>query len=124
MRVIDRMFEVKAFLSAQHNAYHCAQAVSDVVNFHNSNKLFCSMVYFLKAHFLSGHKKLCSALASVAQWIEYWPANQRPLVRLPFRAHAWVAGRVPGGGAHERQSHIDISLPLPPSLPLCLKINK
>ena len=34
------------------------------------------------------------------------------LVRFPVREHAWVAGQAPGGGAHERQPHTDVSLPL------------
>ena len=48
----------------------------------------------------------------VAQWIEYWPANQGFLVWFPLRAHGWVAGQIPQYGAHERQPHIDVSLPL------------
>ena len=32
-------------------------------------------------------------------------------VQFPVRAHAWVAGQDPGGGAHERQPHIDVFLP-------------
>ena len=31
---------------------------------------------------------------------------------------------VPSGGPHERQPHIDVSLPLSPTLPLCPKIHK
>ena len=46
------------------------------------------------------------------------------LVQFPVRAHAWVAGQVPSDGAHERQPHIDVSLPLSPSFPFSLKINK
>ena len=38
------------------------------------------------------------------------------------RAHAWVAGSVPGQGADERQP-INVSFPLSLSLPLSLKIN-
>ena len=34
------------------------------------------------------------------------------LVQYPGRAHAWVAGQVPSMGAHQRQPHIDVSLPL------------
>ena len=42
------------------------------------------------------------------------------LVRFPVRTHAWVVGQVPSRVAHERQTHIDVSLPLflPPSLSL------
>ena len=69
-------------------------------------------------------KKTPSTLAGVTQWIERQPATQRVAVQFPVRVHSWVAGQVPGGGLHERQPHIAVSLPLSPSLPLCLKINK
>ena len=60
------------------------------------------------------------ALVSVAQWIECQPLNQR------------VAGSIPGlgcgpgsqWGARERQSHIDVSLPLSLFPFPSLKINK
>ena len=47
------------------------------------------------------------------------------LVQFPVKAHAWVAGQVPSG-RHVRCNHtlMSLSLSLPPSLPLCLKINK
>ena len=51
------------------------------------------------------------ALAGVAQWIECWPVKGLP-VRFPVRAHVWVLGQVPGGGARGRQTHSDVSLPL------------
>ena len=34
------------------------------------------------------------------------------LVQFLVRAHAWVLGQVPSGGAPERQPRIDVSLPL------------
>ena len=48
------------------------------------------------------------------------------LVWFPVRAHAWVIGQVPSRGAHERQLHIDVSLPLflPPFPFLKKYINK
>ena len=50
--------------------------------------------------------------------------TKRSLVQFPVRAHAWVAGKVPSGGAHKRQPHIDVSLPLfLPPFP-SLTINK
>ena len=55
------------------------------------------------------------ALAGVAQWIECWPVNQGVTGSIPVRAHAWVAGQGPQLGAHKRQLHTDVSLPL--SLP-------
>ena len=45
------------------------------------------------------HLKLY-ALAGVAQWIEYWPANQRVAGLIP-RAQAWLRGKPPVGGARE-----------------------
>ena len=56
--------------------------------------------------------------------------TRRPLVRFPVRAHAWVAGQVLRWGCARSSrsvtflSHVDVSLPLSPSLPLSLKINK
>ena len=45
-----------------------------------------------------------SAMAGVAQCIEYQPVNQRIADSIPVRAHAWVAGQVPrrelAGGNH------------------------
>ena len=43
-------------------------------------------------------------------------------VEFPVRAHDWVVGQGPSGGMHERQPHIDVSLPL--SLPFPLSKNK
>ena len=58
------------------------------------------------------------ALAGVAQWIERRPANQRVASSIP-RQGTCLCCR-----AHERQPHIDVSLPLfLPPFP-CLKINK
>ena len=48
-----------------------------------------------------------SALAGVAQWIEWWPENQR------------IASLIPNQ-AHERQSHIDVSFLFLPPFPLSL----
>ena len=53
-------------------------------------------------------------MADVAQWIECQPANQRVLSSIPSQGTClgcWP-GEVPGSGAHERQPHIDVSLPL------------
>ena len=38
--------------------------------------------------------------------------TKQSLVWFPVRAHAWVAGQMPSGGAHNRQWHADCSLPL------------
>ena len=68
--------------------------------------------------------KYITVLAGVAQWIEHRPVNQRVAGSIPS------LGRMPGlwarspVGAHKRQPHIDVSLPLLlPSFP-SLKINK
>ena len=65
-------------------------------------------------------KKNTYALADVAQRIKCGLRTKGLLVQIPARAHAWVAGQVPQQGAHDRQPHIDVSLPLflPPSLSL------
>ena len=47
--------------------------------------------------------------------------TKRLLVRFPVRAHAWVAGQVPVGGAREATTHWCFSPFLSPSLPLSLK---
>ena len=36
--------------------------------------------------------------ASVAQWIEHWPMNQKVAGLIPVGAHAWVAGQVSSWG--------------------------
>ena len=60
---------------------------------------------------LAGHglgvRMLGSALAGVAQWIECQPVNQRIVSSIPSQG---IAG--PQWGAHEEQSHSNISLPL------------
>ena len=48
--------------------------------------------------FWGDEKVLKLALAGVALWIEHQIVNQRSPVRFPVRAHAWVAGQVPGRG--------------------------
>ena len=69
-------------------------------------------------------KIMLKALAGVGQWIEHRPVNQRVACSIPVRAHAWVEGPVPSSGGCERQPDIDVFLPLSPSLPFSLKINK
>ena len=60
------------------------------------------------------------ALASVAQWIECYPANQRVTSLIPNQGTCLGCRPGPQWGVYEKQPHIDVSL----SLPLCLKINK
>ena len=52
------------------------------------------------------------ALASVAQWIECWPVNQRVAGLIPSQDTCLGCGPGPQSEAHERQAHIDVSLPL------------
>ena len=57
------------------------------------------------------------ALAGVAQWTEHQPANQRVAGLIPSQATCLGCGPGPQG-AHERQPHTDVFLPLfiPPFL--------
>ena len=52
------------------------------------------------------------ALASVAQWTECWPVNQRVTCSIPSWGTCLVCRPGPQCGARERQPHIDVSLPL------------
>ncbi|KAF6109825.1 hypothetical protein HJG60_011016 [Phyllostomus discolor] len=64
------------------------------------------------------------------RWVDVIPQSKRSLVRFLIRAHAWVAGLVPGWGVCKRQlidvslSHRCVSPSLSSSLPLSLRINK
>ena len=51
-------------------------------------------------------------LAGVAQWIECWPVNQRVTSSIPSQGMCLGCGLGPLWGAHERQPHTDVSLPL------------
>ena len=55
-------------------------------------------------------------LAAVAQWIECWPVNQRFAGLIPSQGTCLGCWPGPQLGAHERRPHIDVSLPLSPSL--------
>ena len=52
------------------------------------------------------------ALAGVAQWTEHGPAKQRVIGSNPSQGPCLGCGPGPQLGAHERQPHIDVSLPL------------
>ena len=59
------------------------------------------------------------ALASVAQWIEHQTAKQRVAGTIPSQGTCLGCRAGPQQGVHERQPHIDVSLPLflpPPPL--------
>ena len=70
------------------------------------------------------------ALASVAQWVEHWPADQRSPVQFLVRAHAWLAVQDPGWEHNEATNQclsrtltfISLSFFLPS--PLSKNINK
>ena len=51
-------------------------------------------------------------LAGVAQWFEHWPVNQRVAGSIPSQGTYLGCSSGPQQGAHERQPHIDVSLPL------------
>ena len=54
----------------------------------------------------------CSlVLAGVAQWIEHWPVNEMVAGSIPSQGTCLGCGPGPQWGAHERQPHIDVSLP-------------
>ena len=61
-------------------------------------------------------------LAGVAQWIEYWPVNQKITGLVPGQGTCLGCRPGPHWGVCERQPHIDVSLPL--SLPSHLSKNK
>ena len=71
-----------------------------------------------------------NALASVAQWTECWPVNQKVAGSIPSQGTRLGCGPGPQLGAWERQligvflTHPCFFLSLSPSLPLSLKINK
>ena len=52
-----------------------------------------------------------SGVAGVAQWIGCQPANQRAAGWIPSQGTSFSCGPGPQLGAHERQPHIDVSLP-------------
>ena len=59
-----------------------------------------------------GLKKSKSALAGVAQWTGHGPANQRFASLIPSQGTCLGCGPGPQLGAHKRQPHINVSLPL------------
>ena len=63
------------------------------------------------------------AVAGVCQWNECWPANQRVAGLIPSQGTCVGCGPGPQQGAHERQPHMDVYLPLSPPFP-SLKINE
>ena len=56
----------------------------------------------------SSHK----AVAGIAQGIECGPENQRVTGLIPSQGTCLGCGPGPQWGAHEKQPHIDVSLPL------------
>ena len=61
-------------------------------------------------------KDVAIALAGVAQWIEHWHAHQRVVGSIPSQGTYLGCGPGPQYRVHERQPHIDASLPPFPSL--------
>ena len=59
-----------------------------------------------------GHLEILLALAGVAQWIDCWSVNQRATGSISSQGTCLGCGPGPHLGAWQRQSHIDISLPL------------
>ena len=69
-------------------------------------------------------KKLHSALASVAQWIEHWPMNQRVTGLIPSQGTCLGYGPGPQWGVQWRDNHTLMFLSLFFSLPSILSKNK
>ena len=67
-------------------------------------------------------KKQFYTLAGVAQWIKYWPANQRVAGSIPSQGTCLRRGPGPQVRVHERQPHTEVSFPF--SLPFPLSKNK
>ena len=63
-------------------------------------------------------------LAGVAQWTERRPVNQKVASSIPSSGTCLGCGPGPQWGVHERQPHIDVSLPLCLPFPSLKKINK
>ena len=66
--------------------------------------------------FIHYFKNIFPVLAGVAPWSERWPENQRVAGSIPGQGTCLDCGQGPQLGACERQPHIDVSLPLSPSL--------
>ena len=56
--------------------------------------------------------KINTAMAGVAKWTECWPVTQRVTGSIPSQGTCLGCRPGPQWGAHERQPHIDVSLPL------------
>ena len=67
---------------------------------------------------ISKHVCFLKALAGVVQWIERRPVNRRVAVSIPSQSTGLGFRPGPQLGSCKRQPHIDVSLPLSPSLPL------
>ena len=119
------MFDRCSINGICHYDYHNFEALTDNgngINFaidygkisHGINFIFLET----KKHDIkSTHLKIVdSALAGVAQLIEFGLQTTGLPVRFPVRARVWVAGQVPNGG-HIRGSHTVMFLSLSFSLP-------
>ena len=76
----------------------------------------------LKKDFDLSLEIVINALAGVAQWIDCQTTSKGSLIQVLVRAHAWVAGQVPGGGC-ARDNHLLMFLSLSVSLPSPLSKN-
>ena len=74
--------------------------------------IFVNNAKHVKGRFIKTKQNKSSALAGVAPWIECLPANQRVAVSTPSQGTCLGFGPGSQEGAHERQPHIYVSLPL------------
>ena len=91
--------------------------------------MLCEITHFHFTHGINPHvilsfEKWFLTLAGVAHWIECRPVNWKVAGSIPSQGTGLGCGPGLQLGAQDRQPHSDVSLPLSPSLPVSLKINK
>ena len=101
----------------------CSNASSAFVSLSKSRSYIDQVLHSYVEGINLKNQRPKGALTGVAQWVRCRPENQRVAGLFLARAHAWVAGQLPGGGMREA-THGRFSPSLFPSLPLSLKINK
>ena len=85
-------------------------------------KFACEINVYNFSRYLTCIKVKNAALAGVAQWFECWTLKERVASSIPSQSTSLGCSPGPQQGEHDRQPHIDVSLPL--SLPSPLSKNK